>query len=117
MRHGPGKGSDSPIGASLAFALLGLGRPETSGQTGLAGSGAGDGGVAMAGGVYAMTCANRWGGLLRRFYRDEAGLETVEWVVVTLLVAVAGWAVLIEVRDTLGEVMTVVLDRFLDFVD
>lgn len=71
----------------------------------------------MAGAVYGMTCAKRWWDLLQRFYDDEAGLEMIEWVVVTLLVAIAGWAVLIEVRDTLGEVMTVVLDRFLDFLD
>jgi Flp pilus assembly pilin Flp len=71
----------------------------------------------MAGAAYGMTCANRRGDLFQRFYRDEAGLEMVEWVVVTLLVAIAGWVVLIEIRDTLGEVLTVVLDRFLDFID
>ena len=45
--------------------------------------------------------------------RIEQGSETVEWALVTLVVALAGWVALIAVRGELGKMFDNVLKSFL----
>ena len=52
---------------------------------------------------------------LLRFARDERGAELVEWAVLTLLVVVAGAAILVELREEVTAAFFKILSRFLRF--
>ena len=74
----------------------------------------GDTVAAMAGG---MARAKRRSRQLEVLYADERGAEMAEWAVLTIIVILASYAVLVSIRDMLGDVFTAVLGQFLSFLD
>jgi Flp pilus assembly pilin Flp len=50
---------------------------------------------------------------LKQLYTDETGAEMVEWAILTLLVALAGYAMLLVIRGQLDDVFNRLLDRFI----
>ena len=60
----------------------------------------------------------RFRGWLERFrLHDERGAELIEWALVTLIVGLAGYALLFAIREELGRFWMTALDRFVDFVN
>ncbi|MCD6519102.1 MAG: hypothetical protein J7M05_04160 [Anaerolineae bacterium] len=53
-------------------------------------------------------------GSIWALWADERGAELVEWVALTLIVALASYAILITIRDRLAAVWGTILRRFLD---
>jgi Flp pilus assembly pilin Flp len=51
---------------------------------------------------------------LVQFYRDERGQDLIEWVVLTVLVAVASFAVLRSIQAELGRVFVKILSQLLE---
>lgn len=49
----------------------------------------------------------------RRFVNDDSGVEVVEWAVITLLMALAGYVVLTVARQYMGTAYDRILDQFL----
>lgn len=74
----------------------------------------GDTVAALAGGI---ARAKRWSHQLEVLYTDERGAEMAEWAVLTIIVILGSYAVLVSIRDMLGDVFTAVLGQFLSFLD
>jgi len=63
--------------------------------------------------VSAGECWHGWHDCLGRFYADESGAELVEWLLVTLLVALAGYGVLQLIVRHLGPMFSDLINDFL----
>lgn len=64
-----------------------------------------------------MQCtAARTGQLLTRFLRDEQGAELVEWVLLTLVVGLAGYAALAGAREEASRVFDRAMEGLMDFL-
>lgn len=64
-----------------------------------------------------MQCAAaRSGRMLARFVRDEQGAELVEWVLLTLVVGLAGYAALAGARTQASRLFDKAMEGLMDYL-